>query len=184
MARAMTAKRSKEPSRQEGFALIEVVVASVVLLVVLVPSAYLITSSSSLLTTNRSKTVAANLASSQLEEDRSVADSETWSTTSSSPCLGLCPTLPGPTSPATSSSTVGDTTYTVTQSVGWCADLEVSGTWTWQNYSSAPTDNPAAYGILAKVSWQGGSVSVGTVLPTPNAQLSSVPSSSSSTCPL
>jgi len=156
------------PSSQEGFTMLEVVVAVVVLLVALVPNAYLLSSADSLLTANRSKTVAVNLASSQLEEDRSVADAETWSTGP------FAPSLPAP----TASQTVGDTVYAMTQSAGWCA--ETGGT--WGDFLHAPAQ-PAGYGILVKVSWEAGSVSAGTVLMTPVGQSSDVPTSSSA-CPL
>ena len=169
---AASSSQAHEPP-QGGFALLEVVVAAVVLMVILVPTAYLMSSSGALLTANRSRTVAVDLASSQLEEDRSVADSETWAT---SP---FAPSLPSPTSPQT----VGDTRYTATQTKGWCQESTAGD---WGNYSDSapPTNPPAAYGILVTVSWQGGSVSAATTLMTPVSQLSSVPDTSSNSCPL
>ncbi len=171
MAWTTTAHGRHEPlSPQEGFTLVEVVVATVILIIILVPTAYLLSSSTSLITTNRSKTVAVNLASSQLEEDRDVVDAETWTTGP------LAPTLPA----VTASQTVGQTVYKMSQSVGWCAENGTVGP--WGTYSTKPT-NPAGYGVLVTVTWQGGSVSEGTVLMTPNAQLSNVPTSSTG-CPL
>lgn len=176
-----TARRHAAPaSHEQGFTLIEVVVATMVLLVILVPTAYVISTSDTLLTTNRSKTVAVNLATSQLDEDRSVADAQTWSTTAcSSAPSGVCaaPDLPA----VTASRSVGDTVYATSQSVGWCAEKGISGP--WANYTSSPT-NPAGYGVLVKVSWEGGSVSAGTVLMTPSSQWGDVPADSSSGCPL
>jgi prepilin-type N-terminal cleavage/methylation domain-containing protein len=153
--------------RDEGFTLIEVVVASVVLLIVLVPGMWLLATSSSYVSQSKNKVAAANLASGLLEQDRASADAQTW--TSNAPTL---------TDTSASSVTVTGTPFSVEQTGGWCA--ESSGG--WASYSSAPS-TPAAYGVLATVTWQSGqqSLQVGTVLPTP---ATGVTAPSSGTCPL
>jgi type II secretory pathway pseudopilin PulG len=161
--------------REEGFTLVEVVVALGLLVLVLVPTADLMLTSGKVLATNRSEIVAANLASGCLEQDRAIEDAAgTWPVTS----------LPG------CSTSGGGAAYSIEQHTGWC--YERSGTWTTYPPSGVPetATNPPAFAELATVTWANGarSLSVGQVLTTPYAAVASVPYTSTdplySPCPL
>lgn len=148
---------------QEGLSLLEVVIAVSVLLAVLVPTGFLLTTSGSVLADNRSTTVAANLASGQLQQDRTTAVSH-----------GQLPAA------STSTTVVDGVTYTLTQSVGWCGE----STGGWGDYQAAAPGS-TAYGVLVTVSWRGSapSVSAAGLLTTPASDPGMVPPSSES-CPL
>jgi type II secretory pathway pseudopilin PulG len=174
----ITAGRRDGPSKRtdEGFTLLEVVVAGVIMILVLVPSAMLLSTSAKVLGVTQAKIVAANVATGVLEEDRAVADSVTWSG-------APAPSLPVPTSPTT----VNGVKFSVSQSGGWCA-LSAGA---WGDYASAPSA-PPAYGVLVTVSWLSGahSITAGEALTTPVAVVAMGTANpggapaTSTTCPL
>jgi type II secretory pathway pseudopilin PulG len=169
-----TEERWAAPRRcalEQGFTLVEVIVAGVIMLTVLLPTAMLMSSSTKALSLNQTKVVAANLASGVLEEARAAADSQTWSGTPVSPNLPA-PQAPGP---------INGVTYTVTEQSGWCAPATVNGVSAWADYASMPS-SPPAYGVLVTVTWLGAShvLTFGEVLTTPVTAVNSVPSSSAS----
>ena len=172
-----TEERRAAPRRcanEQGFTLVEVIVAGVIMLVVLLPSAMLLSSSAKAITANQAKVVAANLASGVLEEARAAADSQTWTGTP------VAPNLPSPTTPGP----VNGIVYTVTEQGGWCAPTTANGVTGWGDYASAPS-SPPAYAVLVTVTWLGAShtLTFGAMLATPVAALDSIPSSSTG-CPL
>lgn len=163
-----------DPSpHQEGFTLIEVIVASVILLVVLVPTAALLNSSSGFVTQAKAQTEAAHLASGLLEQDRaSAAAPGYWP--DDEPSLVDTQAI---------DEKLGNLPFSVVQSGGWCA--EVSGEWESYSSSDPPTgQTEEAYGVKAEVRWQDGSqnVTLTTLLTTPATV--SVPSNPPTSCPL
>jgi len=144
--------------------LMEVIVSTLMLMIVLLPSVSLLQASNAVISLNRSKVVAANLASSQLELDRAAADSEGWTGscncgTEACECL---PFLPPPASPV--EVPAGGEPYTVTQDGGWCDEKYEGSSWVWTSYDDgdvpADPDNPPAFAVTVTVSWLGGSESV------------------------
>lgn len=145
--------------------------ALAVLSTVLLPSASLVLTTGKTASGNRSRIVAANLASGCLEQDRAVEDAATTFPVAAS-SLPACPTGGG------------GATYTISQRTGWCAESDATGTWVWADYTSYSqgADDPPAYAALVTVGWNGGhSLAAGTVFTTPFAV--SIPTSSTS-CPL
>lgn len=148
---------------QDGISLLEVVIAVSVLLAVLVPTGFVLTSSGTVLASNRSTTVAANLASGQLQQDRTTAVSQS--------------ALPAA---ATSTTVVDGVTYQVAQQVGWCAEADG----TWGNYTSAPA-GAVGYGVLVTVTWGAAAqpAAAAGLLTIPEDEQGAVPGASGS-CPL
>src|SRR5271169_2735436 len=133
-------------AREQGFTLVEVIVAGVVMMTVLIPSAMLLSSSAKVLTVTQAKIVAADLATGVLEEDRALADSGPWSGSPPAPLLpSLC------TTPPMGTQTVNGVVFTIGHCGGWCAQATGAGATTWADYAATPVA-PPAYGVLVTVS--------------------------------
>ena len=166
-------------SRQDGFTLAEVIVASAVLLIILVPMSAALVSQSGLLTTNQAEVTAAHLAAGQLESDRTVADASSWS---GSPPV---PTLPSVTSPVTvaASSGASSISYRITRTVGWCMLPSGGSTWTTTaGASTIPSTAAVGYKDVVTVRWNGGQLQSGQVLQIPFTSIASPPTKAQ-TCP-
>ncbi|HZU79207.1 MAG TPA: type II secretion system protein [Acidimicrobiales bacterium] len=165
---------------EAGFTLVEVLVAGTLLLLILVPTAYLIVSSTKLVTANKASVTAAQLAASQLEADRTFADTATWSGAPAAPS-GSWPgylTIPSP-----------GIKYTISRSYGWCMDSQSQSTWTTTAAGSTIPTFPSGmvgYKEVVTVTWQTGSLKASQILQAPDTVITgasgSIPTSAAS-CP-
>lgn len=168
-------------STEAGFSLVEVMVAAAILIIVLVPTAYLIASSSGLLTSNRASVTAAQLAASQLEADRTFADTTTWLTASP---FGVS----AASWPATLSVPSGGIQYSIARSTGWCFTTGGNAT-TWGTTapgSTIPTfpSGMAGFKEVVTVTWRTGSLEASQMLQLPDSVVTNgyIPTTATS-CP-
>lgn len=154
---------------QDGFGMIEVIVASALLLIVLVPASGLLSNSGGFVTQAKARVEASHLASGLLEQDRASAASSSWWGTSTPPVPALPDTTP-------TQESVGNLPVVVQQTGGWCA--EKNGAWG----STFASSTEVGYGVQATVKWQAGTHQV--VSTTLLAVPLSISPPTSGTCPL
>lgn len=139
---------------ENGFALLEAILAVVLLMVMLIPVARLVSDSSKLSGYQRAKAVAYQIANSYLSE----AEAGQWQSL-----------------PSKSTETEGGVTYTVTVTEGSCVyDQNKQGLTSVGNSSSSPV----LYVVDVQVSWSGHAVSMDAEVPTLPAN------EASNSCPL
>ncbi len=141
---------------ENGFALLEAILAVVLLMVMLIPVARLVSDSSRLSGYQRAKAVAYQIANSYLSE----AEAGQWQS------------LP---SPSKSTETEGGVTYTVTATEGSCVYDQNKQGLTSVGISSS---SPVLYVVDVQVSWSGHAVSMDAEVPTLPAN------EASNSCPL
>jgi hypothetical protein len=146
-----SAPRRKSAVAEDGFALLDVVIAIVVLMIVLIPVAYLLSTTSKIATSNQNRLTAQSLAASWLDQERVAAEqsaSTTPSTISSPGGTTSSPTWPA----ATGTETVGTITYDIYVAGAWCSYLGAGAAW---GNGSAPSSSspPIAFFVATKVSW-------------------------------
>jgi hypothetical protein len=147
--RAALRKRSLA---EDGFALLDVVIAIVVLMIVLFPVAYLLSTTSKIATSNQSRLTAQSLAQSWLEQQRTGAEQSS----SSPPTLSVAGTQSRPLwNSASGTETVGTITYDIYIGGGWCAYAGNGLAWGNGQATTTTAGNPPpiAFFFAVKVSW-------------------------------
>ena len=117
----------------DGFTIVGVVVASVMLLLALIPAAALLEATVRVSGDNRNRVVAANLATAQLENLRSLSNSTTNFNAMAQQYVG---------NTVTSTQKVGGVTYTVATNMRWSAGTFSSGSCAASAAENAPNLNP------------------------------------------
>ncbi|MDA8147348.1 MAG: prepilin-type N-terminal cleavage/methylation domain-containing protein [Actinomycetota bacterium] len=175
---------------EEGFSLIEVIIAVVVLLVILLPIGSLLVTTDQVVAGSRYRAVAQQLASSDLSEVE--ATSATLGTPPTSGTWATQPTVTTPSSPTTWSTPISGKP-TVTDVVdgedyaeyvdgGWCTPIgSGSQVETWGAASGGGTPASLAYVVAVKVVWGPTIVQAGSSAPATDSVVTfaAVPPSSS-----